>query len=144
MALRYFATSRAMVVLPVPGLPVKIMCMDRLAVLNPAAGAALLHLQVVCQTEHILLDRGKAHQRVQLGADLVHSAGVRRRQQAEQVCRGGPVQRKLQPLRRGGQGHGAGKGRIVLQAVFTQGAEDAVRTVSGLPRPFSLEHWAAT
>ena len=37
MALRYFATSRAMVVLPVPGLPVKIMCIERLAVLRPAA-----------------------------------------------------------------------------------------------------------
>ena len=35
--MRYRATSRAMVVLPVPGLPVKIMCMERLAVLKPAA-----------------------------------------------------------------------------------------------------------
>ena len=94
--------------------------------LEPGGGAALLHLQVVCQTEHIVLDRGKAHQRVQLGADLVHSTGVLRRQQAEQVCRGGPVQGKLQPLRHGSQGHGAGKGRIGLQAVFAQGAEDAV------------------
>ncbi len=42
-----------MVVLPVPGLPVKIMCIDRLVVLKPAA-AALLHLQVIRQTEHIL------------------------------------------------------------------------------------------
>ena len=71
--------------------------------------AALLHLQVIRQTEHILLDRGKPHQRIQLGADLLHRAGVGRRKQAEQVCRGGTVQRKLQPLGRGGQRHRAGQ-----------------------------------
>ena len=47
--------------------------------------AALLHLQVIRQTEHILLDRPKAHKAVEFGADFIYSARVLGRQQGRQL-----------------------------------------------------------
>ena len=94
--------------------------------LEPGGGPALLHLQVVGQTEHIFLDRGKAHQLVDLGADGIQRTGVGGGQQVEQGLVCVVVQAEQHPFRPGGQGHGAGKGFIGPQAVFAQGAEDAV------------------
>ena len=88
--------------------------------------AALLHLQVIRQTEHILLDRPKAHKTVKLCADRFCGPRVLGRQQGGQVGGGGIVQCKLHTLRLCGQGDGAGKLCIRLQAVFTQGTEDLI------------------
>ena len=88
--------------------------------------AALLHLQVIRQTEHILLDRPKAHKAVEFGADFIYSARVLGRQQGRQLLLGLVVQAEPYALRLCGQGDGAGKLCIGLQAVFTQGAEDLI------------------
>ncbi len=85
--------------------------------------AALLHLQVIRQTEHILLDRPKAHKAVEFGADFIYSARVLGRQQGRQLLLGLVVQAEPHTLRLCGQGDGAGKLCIRLQAVFAQGAE---------------------
>ena len=99
---------------------------------EPGGGAALLHLQVVGQTEHIFLDRGKAHQLVDLGADGIQRAGVGGRQQVEQGLVCAVVQPEQQPFRTGGQGRRAGQGLVRAQAVFAQGTEDVV-TAFGQP-----------
>ena len=44
--------------------------------LTIGGGAALLHLQVIRQTEHILLDRPKAHKAVKLCADRFRSPHI--------------------------------------------------------------------
>ena len=85
--------------------------------------AALLHLQVIRQTEHILLDRPKAHKTVKLCADRFCGPRVLGRQQGRQLLLGLVVQAKPYALRLCGQGDGAGKLCISLQAVFTQGTE---------------------
>lgn len=106
--------------------------------------AALLHLQVIRQTEHILLDRSKAHKAVEFGADRFCGPRVLGRQQGRQLLLGLVVQAKPYALRLCGQGDGAGKLCIGLQAVFTQ-ARNILSQHSARPAaPFSLEHWAAT
>ena len=86
---------------------------------------ALLHLQVVGQTEHIFLDRGKTHKIVQLSADLIHCAGILGGQQGEQLALRPVVQPEPHAVRLCGQADRAGKLYIGLQAVFAQGAENA-------------------
>ncbi len=68
----------------------------------------------------------RPHQLVDLGPDGIQRAGVGGRQQVEQGLVCAVVQAEQYPFRPGGQGHGAGKGFIGPQAVFTQGTEDAV------------------
>lgn len=54
------ATTRAMVVLPVPGGPVKIMCFDACAASSPAPRAPHRHLRRRPVALDLLLDPGEA------------------------------------------------------------------------------------
>ena len=106
--------------------------------------AALLHLQVIRQTEHILLDRPKAHKAVEFGADFIYSARVLGRQQGRQLLLGLVVQAK--PYASGFAV------RVTVPVSFASvcrqyslRARNILSQHSARPAaPFSLEHWAAT
>ena len=111
---------------------------------QPGSGPALLHLQVVGQTEHIFFYGSKAHQLVDLGPDGIQCAGIGRRQQVKERFLRAIVQPEQQPFRTGGQGRRAGQGLVRAQAVFAQGTEDAVTAFGQPGGPFCAVHWAAT
>ena len=107
---------------------------------EPGGGAALLHLQVVGQTEHIFLDRGKAHQLVDLGADGIQRAGVGGRQQVEQGLVCAVVQAEQHPFRVTVPVRVSSVRRQYSLRARKMRSVHAERPAA----PFCVVHWAAT
>ena len=72
------ATSRATVVLPVPGLPVKTRCRVMVGLLQTGLGAQLLHPQQGDLPVDLALDRGQPDERVELVEQLLAASGPAR------------------------------------------------------------------
>ena len=96
---------------------------------------ALLHLNVIRQTEDIFLDGCKAHQLVQLPFDLVHGACIGGRQQIKEPGGCCIPQLKVDAVRPGGESHGARQLFVGLQAVLAQGPENFIAAGSKPCRP---------
>ena len=147
------ATSRATVVLPVPGLPRKTRCRVMVGLRRPAVGAQLLDPQQLRLPVHLALDRREPGQRVELGEQLLQRLrrcrrllrGVGLRRDAAPCLAAPPARPSLRPApgsgapraaRVPGPRHGRRR-RLQLGRGGDRGVADHV--IVGSPRPHAAE-----